>query len=360
MGNLLAEQLAWLMRTSVVCTFLLISIVIYWVVVHKRDVVSFRSSFFPSKNTKFGYFIAANLMNNEDIFPQFSHEIVHLVALLEKSNHTFISIYENGSRDKTKSWLRLLSKKLRANNIAFQIICDPTAFSSDMDNIKRLAHVRDKALAPLFILHSSNQLQNHSKIIFLNDIYLDSLEIYRLVKTREEDYDWVCGLDFYRGFYDRFVSRDIHGGIFSRWYPYLREESTKRLLIQQRFVPVRACWNGAAVFRAQPIIQHNLSFIQSLDNQKDGCCLHARSECHLLALSFRKYNYTSIWINPNVLISYDALHLKLQQFIHQHFRPFFGLFNDILMKGILRTPRGPSYHQGEREDACPSLPMLCC
>ncbi|EME28839.1 polysaccharide export protein (CAP59), putative [Galdieria sulphuraria] len=292
-------------------------------------------------------------MNSEDIFPHFSYEIVNLAKMLEKAGNTFISIYENGSRDKTKKWLRLLSKTLLEKNIAYRIVCDSAVFSNHIDAINRLALVRDRALTPLFLLHSYNQLHNHTKVIFLNDIYLDSLAIYRLVKTRAENYDWVCGLDFYRGFYDRFVSRDIHGRILSRWYPYIREEKTKRLLIQQLPVPVRSCWNGAAVFCAQPLIQYNLTFLGSLKNQKDSRCANPRSECHMLALSFRKYNYTSMWINPNILISYDSTHLKLQQLIQQHFRPFFGLFNDILMKWFQKPWL-------EDEDACPRLPMLCC
>ncbi|GJQ13506.1 hypothetical protein GpartN1_g5297.t1 [Galdieria partita] len=308
---------------------------------------------FPTNGTKVGYFIAANLLNSEDIFPQFSHEIVQLATMLGRTSHTFISIYENGSRDKTKKFLQLLSKMLTEKNIAYKIVCDSASFSNDIDSIKRLALVRDKALAPLFFLHSYNQLHKQTKIIFLNDIYLDSLEIYRLVKTRAENYDWVCGLDFYRGFYDRFVSRDIRGRIFSRWYPYIREEETKRLLIQQVPLPVRSCWNGAAVFSAQPVIQHNLTFSGSLNNQNDSRCGNPRSECHMLALSFRKYNYTRIWINPKILISYDSTHLKLQKLIHQHFRPFFGFFNDILMHWFQKPWL-------DDDDACPQLPMLCC
>eukprot|EP00871_Galdieria_phlegrea_P006025 jgi/Galph1/90/GphlegSOOS_G4883.1 len=305
------------------------------------------------RNSTIKYFIAANMINAEHILPQFSEGLIQLVKLLGSTRETFVSIYENDSMDNTKTWLLVLRNRLRKEKIPHQIQCASLSSRHHLHTLKRMEIVRNMALAPLFRLQP--YVQDNARVVFLNDIFLNAAEIYQLIQTREQDYDWVCGMDFYRGFYDRFATRDRNGRIFNRWYPYIRDRDSKLLLIRGQPFQVRACWNGAAVFRAWPILKHKLNFTSTIGSFEDPC-RNPRSECHTLALSFRKLNYTNMWINPQIHLTYDKSHHIFQQLIQQHFRPFFGLFNDLLLSWTIRK----EHLEQMAYDACPKLPMLCC
>lgn len=48
-----------------------------------------------NKLRRYQYFIAANFYNNDDILPQFNHQLLKLIKVLGHSN-VFVSMYESG------------------------------------------------------------------------------------------------------------------------------------------------------------------------------------------------------------------------------------------------------------------------
>ncbi len=55
--------------------------------------------------------------------------------------------------------------------------------------IKFLAAVRNKVLEPLVANGS------YDRVIFSNDVFIESETILELLKTRDGDYDMACGID---------------------------------------------------------------------------------------------------------------------------------------------------------------------
>ncbi|KAJ2063636.1 hypothetical protein GGI17_001572 [Coemansia sp. S146] len=94
-------------------------------------------------------FIATNLHNNEHIPPNMATQ---LLALADTLGHDqiFISIYENGSRDKTKEILHRFNETLNALYIAHRIITDPVPKPEHIHRIEYLAKIRNAAMGPLY------------------------------------------------------------------------------------------------------------------------------------------------------------------------------------------------------------------
>ncbi|KAJ2816134.1 hypothetical protein GGI24_005816, partial [Coemansia furcata] len=94
-------------------------------------------------------FIAANLYNSENILPNMA---LQLLALADTLGHSrvFISIYENGSKDKTKEILGQFNSTLNTLSIAHQIRTDEAPRPEHIHRIEYLANVRNLALEPLY------------------------------------------------------------------------------------------------------------------------------------------------------------------------------------------------------------------
>jgi hypothetical protein len=116
--------------------------------------------------------------------------------------------------------------------------------------------------------------------VFVNDVYFTAEDILELVVGTEAaveaeaeaevgghgdssprgspSVDMACALDFEKlKFYDRWVSRDISGGLMDDWYPYVREATDaagQAAVRDRRPFRVYACWNGLAAFRVLPFL----------------------------------------------------------------------------------------------------------
>jgi alpha-1,3-mannosyltransferase len=101
------------------------------------------------------------------------------------------------------------------------------------DRIAYLSKLRNKVLNPLWNQTTLKEIEffdfkkfnlSSYKIIFLNDIYITEKNILNLLSTNDGDFDQACAIDFGdEGFYDSFVARDVNGGMFTKWFPFLND-----------------------------------------------------------------------------------------------------------------------------------------
>ena len=164
------------------------------------------------------------------------------------------------------------------------------------DLIVYLAGVRNKLLEPLHSLRSSSHL---SHVLFVNDVYFTAEDALLLLGTNGGDFDGACGLDFYNGFYDRWVTRDARGRVLGRWYPYFVDPADAARLVAKQPVPVLACWNGMAAFRAQALAMQQVRFRASA---RDECY---SSECLNVFQDLRALGQHEFFVNPRVIVAYE-------------------------------------------------------
>ncbi|KAJ1813132.1 hypothetical protein LPJ60_006403 [Coemansia sp. RSA 2675] len=284
--------------------------------VHKEDLEyfcskrSFSKSFIASQNQRYEdivhggtdpVFVAINLYNSEKILPSMAHQ---LLALADTLGHhrIFISIYENGSKDKTKDILNRFNSTLNAMGIAHQIRSELAPKPKHIHRIEYLARVRNFALEPLY-----NSGTKYGKVLFLNDIFFcvpDVLEL--LFQQRAQSAQLACAEDFdiYHGgpgFYDTWVTRDMRGDKFTKNMHKLTKDPIS-MIAQMRDRPfqVQCCWNGVALIDAQVFHgDDGLRFRRSVE----GEC--SSSECSLLCNDMWAKGFKRAIVVPRVKVSYD-------------------------------------------------------
>jgi hypothetical protein len=106
-----------------------------------------------------------------------------------------VSIVESNSKDKSPSLLEDFDSKLESMGVARRILTRDTTISrpSDMSGIPRiefLAAVRNHVMEPLV------EKGGYDRVIFSNDIYIEAESVVELIRSRDGDWDFVCGLDF--------------------------------------------------------------------------------------------------------------------------------------------------------------------
>jgi len=299
------------------------------------------------------FFFAANFHNSEDILPNWSSQFLRLAAILGP-HRVFLSVYENDSTDKTKELLGVLRDEATALGVANKIVMEHTTNLRQKypDRIEFLALVRNRALEPLYSFATllkeepgfavSLSSSAHFKLVFLNDIYFKAEDVLRLIGTRSLNYDIACGLDFYTLFYDHYATRDIHGDFFANVFPFSREPVTQKLARNWQEFPVYSCWNGGAVLRVEPFIKNQVRFRAS--NDKVEKCNH--SECFNICEDFRRLNYTSIFLNPNVQVTYT----HADYLFHEYLMPIGNFFLSLFYYPT------PKYAATEKKSAYLNVP----
>ena len=207
------------------------------------------------------------IANIEEIIVNFIEEMKKLIYYLGKEN-IIVSIVENGdSKDKTRDYLREFTIYLDKNKIINKFI-----LSYEIENPKKKFHrknlgylriefysrLRNKCLD--FIYQIPNLNFDNTKIIFFNDIYYKYEDIINLISTNNEDYDAVCGLDFRKVFYDRWVSIDLDGNSLLRNFPFILNKEAQDLILNHKPFRVFSCWNGVIVFTAFPLKNKAIQF----------------------------------------------------------------------------------------------------
>ena len=285
-----------------------------------------------SKNTT--YFIAATIHNMEKTIDDFIIEMKKMISYLGKDN-IIISIMENGdSTDKTRERLIDFMEYLNETEIVYRMILDheindprindTDPFHSLEDNflsnlrIKFYSELRNRCLD--FIYEIPNLNFSSTKVIFFNDIIFEYENIINLLSTNNEDYDAVCGLDFYDCFYDSWVSIDLSGYSLRHDFPYFVNKEGQDLVINHKPVRVFSCWNGVMAFTAEPLKDKKIQFRYELNPNRDiqyflnsDQQYNYESECTYFHIDLYSLGYQKKFINPEVRVAYEYKYYYLQK-----------------------------------------------
>ncbi|CAF9919112.1 MAG: hypothetical protein HETSPECPRED_003949 [Heterodermia speciosa] len=286
-------------------------------------------------------YLASSQWNSGKLLEQ--HWIPSLLQLISDLGaakvSVFVSIYENGSWDSTKSVLQQLRQTLERLGVQHSVNIDDTsheqivarnasssgwlntAYGKEMRRIPYLASIRNEALRPLSTLSESGA--KFDKILYINDVVFSSTDALTLLNTRKGDYAAACGLDFLNppwnwvdrkirgnhppGMYDDFATRDSNGGTLgSHLYPYFSSRLSKTAIMAGREVPVQSCWNGMVAFDAAPFqsAENPLRF-RGIPDSLAQTHVEA-SECCLIHYDNPLSSKHGVWINPSVRVAYSS------------------------------------------------------
>ncbi|KAJ2022141.1 hypothetical protein IWW57_004644 [Coemansia sp. S610] len=246
-------------------------------------------------------FLAANLYNNEKVLPNMAAQLLELADTLGHSR-IFISIYENGSTDRTKEMLRRFNETLNALGIAHKIVTDKTPKPKHIHRIEYLAKLRNYAMEPLY-----SDGARFGRVAFLNDVYFCHADLLELLfQSQTHGAHLTCGEDYdiwqgEIGFYDTWVARDIQGEQLDREVQILSSDDiTMSAEMRDRPFQVQCCWNGMAVIDAKVFRgDDGLRFRRSA---KDEC---SASECSLFCNDLWRKGFKRVVMVPRVKLSYD-------------------------------------------------------
>ena len=280
-----------------------------------------------SKNTTF--YITAMIVNMEKIIHNYIEQMKKLINYLGETN-VIISIVENrDSMDKTREYLiqfqnYLNERKIKNKFLLKHEIDDPRKkvkpyrILSNL-RIKYYSELRNKCLDYLYELPNIDF--NNTKIIFFNDIIFSYEDIINLLATNNEDYDAVCGLDFYDIFYDTWVSIDLDGNSLTTQFPYFINKEAQDLLINHKPIRVFSCWNGIIAFNASPLKDKKIKFRYEKNPNKERKYLinnsqvfNYESECTYFHIDLFALGYTKKFINPDVRVAYHFEHYFMKKY----------------------------------------------
>ncbi|KAJ7356609.1 cryptococcal mannosyltransferase 1-domain-containing protein [Mycena albidolilacea] len=191
--------------------------------------------------------------DNEAVLPYWIKEITKFIYYAGPDN-IFVSIVESNSGDKSPVLLEEFDAQLESMGVARRILTRDTSIPRPPDmsgtpRIEFLSAVRNRVMEPLV------EKGGYEKVIFSNDIYIEAESVVELLKSRDGDWDFVCGLDFgYWGLYDLWVIRDKAGAIPSTNWPYFLEWTGLHAIMRDDPAPAFACWNGIVAFKAEPFL----------------------------------------------------------------------------------------------------------
>lgn len=268
------------------------------------------------------YYVALNLFNNEPIMGQLQDQLLLLAEVLGEAN-VYVSVWENGSRDGTKSAMTELSAALGVRGIRHSVVagnsswwdlcpllataalrsacdaCDFMALRNCAESVRIpvMALIRNMALLPLFGVDSVQGLyakaaaaaadsqaghdgggeggarsppayvarhlglSRPTHVIFLNDVLLYARDVVELLATEGGRYDLACAADYESlQLYDVWVARDLHGASLSGWYPHVRERAGQARLVAGQPFRVYSCWNGIVALAADAFVAEGLLF----------------------------------------------------------------------------------------------------
>eukprot|EP00842_Homolaphlyctis_polyrhiza_P003216 jgi/Hompol1/3896/HPOL_001657-RA len=244
-----------------------------------------------------------DLLWSEQVLPTLMREVLRLIEFLGP-NRIYISIFENGSTDRTKLLLNAFRSILELARINHTIVLSfEKSDFKHTNRIELLARYRNRAIEPMF-----SQPVHYDRILFINDVFHcldDTLEL--LYQTELQQTDITCGFDYWEysfRFYDVWVARSMSGNMVREYFyqgsfvydPPSRARYELGLPLQGY-----SCWNGMAVLNTEPFYKHNVRFRRS-DVSKGEC---ASSECQLIAKDFWDLGYGRVLMVPQAKVVYD-------------------------------------------------------
>lgn len=221
------------------------------------------------------YFFALNLRQSIDIIPRLLGSIVEAIKFLGPQSCA-LSIVEGHSDDGTLEVLEALHKDLGSLGVEY-FLKHSEIDSKEGDRIEGLAALRNLALDPL----SSNpsHYSSATSVIFINDVAICMEDILELIHQRLfQKADMTCAMDWNDIdpapiFYDIWIARSIIGDTFWELPPdggwhlsahlFWNHELSRQRYEAHKAFQVFACWNGAVVFTAKPVMRKEISFRRS-------------------------------------------------------------------------------------------------
>ena len=286
------ESLIWLF----ICLILLrIAIyfyeIKYWVLIEDNP---FDNSKNPSQN-KTIYYISAVIYNMEPIIKDWISEMKQLIDYLGR-DRVIVSIVENGdSTDKTRKHLKFFENYLINNKVVNLINFEKREPKEGVDRIRFLAKLRNRSLDLLYKIGDLDF--DNTKIIFFNDIIYRYEDILKLLFTNNGNYDTVCAMDYYEGFYDTWASIGLDGKQFRRYFPYFYNKELQDAYINGEVIRTFSCWNGVTVINAKVFEDRDKLFFRT------GTKIR-QSECTLLHADMYWMGYRKIFVNTQVAVAY--------------------------------------------------------
>jgi len=140
---------------------------------------------------------AINLHKSENIIPAQATALLESIVYLLQSNKVYVSIYENGSDDKTRALLSDVGAALQAIGADGVWIYSSNMLSNfeRYDRIVMLSEIRNLALTPLVPYASSEE--SGGTLLVMNDVLTCSSDILELIhQQRFQHADMAFGTDW--------------------------------------------------------------------------------------------------------------------------------------------------------------------
>ncbi|KAK4890245.1 hypothetical protein LTR27_011006 [Elasticomyces elasticus] len=252
--------------------------------------------------------IAINLFNSEAIIPAQAIALLQAVSQLLSTNKVYVSVFENGSTDKTRELLSDFAAALQAVGVDGLWLHSSHLASPTMgeDRIVMLSEIRNLALMPLmpYALNAAGA----GTLLFVNDVVTCASDVLELVhQQRLQDADMVMAMDWgtvtthlhendsddapeveVTRLYDMWVTRGINGDLpypfeheagYSPQSPHddwvqdafiTQNESVHDRWLDGRPFPVYSAWGGMVVFDASLFAEQHLRFRSSTASGWNG------------------------------------------------------------------------------------------
>jgi alpha-1,3-mannosyltransferase len=267
------------------------------------------------------YFFALDLYQSAHILPRLLGSVVEAIRFLGPQS-CVLSVLEGRSTDGTFEILTSLEAEMDKLGVKFILQTsdiNPLA-GEGTDRIKALADLRNEALTPLY--NAPTKYDVDTTVIFINDVALCTEDILELVHQRAyQKADMTCAMDWINdasNFYDVWISRQMNGDLFFEIAQNAGWEYSQNLLWNDpesrdrldhgRPFQVFACWNGATVFTARPLMQQKVRF---RSNREGECYL---GEPVHFCKDLWKEGYGKIAVVPSVNVGYsDEQSMKVKE-----------------------------------------------
>jgi len=268
------------------------------------------------------YFFALNLRQCIGILPRLLGSIVETVRFLGPENCA-LSIVEGHSDDGTSEVLEALREDMRNLGLEFHL------HTSDIDpkqgdRIEGLSGLRNLALEPL--VNNSTWYSPDTAVIFVNDVAICMEDMLELVHQRVfQKADMTCAMDWSDIdpapiFYDIWIARAMNGDTFWEIPPdggwrfssnlFWNHPMSRQRFDEHKAFQVFACWNGAVVFSAKPLIEKNIRFRKSKARE----CYSG--EPRLFCKDLWMEGYSKIAVVPSVNLDYSDGSAKKAKELH--------------------------------------------
>ncbi|KIW24558.1 uncharacterized protein PV07_10267 [Cladophialophora immunda] len=218
------------------------------------------------------FFFALNLYQCAYVLPRLLGSVVEAMRFLGPED-CVLSIVGGRSDDGTTEILVALKDEVEGLNATYYFgTSDIDPLKSGNDRVTELAKLRNLALAPLIAQHE--EYARDTSVIFLNDVSICTDDILELIYQKQHQRaDMVCAMDWNNNgdtFYDSWIGRSMNGdlfvevpqsGSFEFSHNLFWNDRKARSHIDDKLpLQVFACWNGAVVFQAEPLLSHSIRF----------------------------------------------------------------------------------------------------